>query len=112
MNKTAELLAENARLKRRVAELEAQLAALQEVDAPKGAELLQSVGVQGVVARALARKATLDAIKGWVSYAKAQRNLTNPAGLVVSRLKNGEAPPHPKEDRERADRMRYRAWAA
>ena len=57
--------------------------------------LLESIGVESAVAEQLADKPAVD-IRGWVEYVQAGQGLTNPAGLVVKRLKAGIPPPQLK----------------
>lgn len=54
--------------------------------------LLESIGIQSTIAEQLAGKPLAD-IRGWVEYVQAGQGLTNPAGLVVKRLKAGIPPP-------------------
>ena len=57
--------------------------------------LLESIGIESAIAEQLADKPAAD-IRGWVAYVQQGEGLTNPAGLVVARLKAGIPPPQLK----------------
>ena len=60
---------------------------------PEGAALLTELGVEPLSAKHLAAECNLHDIQGWVTYARSAKHLTNPPGLVVSRLKAGVPAP-------------------
>lgn len=124
MNKMQQLLADNDRLRtenKRLRELVAQLnAKLDDVTRHARAELtedqkrtftvLHGIGVEATVAARLAQRVPYRYATGWTSYAKSQKTLTNPAGLVVARLQQGVEPPKP--DNGANERARYAEWGA
>ena len=65
----------------------------------------------------LARKCQPSQVEGWLAYAANARNLRDPVGLVVARLRDGEPAPEPDgggDGRDRRtskrDRERYEQW--
>ena len=62
-------------------------------DAPTAVSLLMEVGVETLTAHQLASRCSLEEITGWIEYARRSIGLTNPAGLVVSRLREQVPPP-------------------
>jgi hypothetical protein len=60
---------------------------------PEGGALLVEFGVEPLTAKHLAAECSLDDIEGWIAYANSAKSLSNPPGLVVSRLKAGVPPP-------------------
>jgi hypothetical protein len=66
-------------------------------------EALTDFGIETSVARELAARCTLAQVRGWIAYTRSDlaRNLTNPRGLVVKRLREGVAPPKVKSQQER-----------
>ena len=73
---------------------------------PEGAALLTDLGVEPLTAKHLAAECSLHDIEGWVAYARSAKHLTNPPGLVVSRLKAGVPAPKVQSSAERL-RQRY-----
>jgi hypothetical protein len=66
-------------------------------------EALTGFGIETAVARELAARCTLAQVQGWIEYARSDlaRNLTNPQGLVVKRLREGVPAPQVRSERER-----------
>lgn len=63
--------------------------------------LLMDLGVETLIARELAAECSLEDIQAWTAYARASTGLTNPPGLVVSRLRKGVPPPKGGNGRRR-----------
>ncbi len=78
---------------------------------PEAVELLTGLGVDPLVAERLAAECPIEEIEDWIAYASACRGLTNPAGLVVSRLRRGvPAPRTPVTDSSRYVSGEYAAY--
>ena len=73
---------------------------------PEGGALLVEFGVEPLTAKHLAAKRSLEDIQGWIIYARSAKSLSNPPGLVVSRLKAGEPAPKVQSPDEQR-RQRY-----
>jgi DNA-binding transcriptional ArsR family regulator len=58
---------------------------------------LTAFGVAGCVAERLARKRSIEEIKGWLEYAARANGLNNPVAFVVARLRDGEPVPDQKK---------------
>ena len=73
----------------------------EEDSGPEGAALLTDFGVEPLTARHLAAECSLGDIEGWIAYARRATRLTNPPGLVVSRLRQGVPAPQVQHHPER-----------
>jgi hypothetical protein len=82
----------------------AEGASAPEHDGAEAVSLLMELGIETLTAQQLASQCSLEEIEGWVRYAWRSKGLTNPAGLVVSRLR--ERVPAPRPPDEGAQRRR------
>ena len=64
---------------------------------PVSRKALESIGIQGQNLWEML-KHPRDLILGWCAYAEATEGLTNPAGFVISKLREGEEPPELRDD--------------
>ena len=62
-------------------------------DEPDAVSMLLEVGIETLTAQQLASRCSLEQIEGWCEYVRRSVGLINPAGLVVSRLREGVPAP-------------------
>jgi hypothetical protein len=75
------------------------------VDADYLLSSLLDQGVDKAQARKLIKAGlTQELLDAWLEYIDTHNNLQNPTGFLVSRLKLGEFPPDPRQDREDTNR--------
>jgi hypothetical protein len=74
-------------------------------DGSEALSLLTGMGIETLIAQQLASQCSPEDIEGWCKYARHSKGLTNPAGLVVSRLRSGV--PAPRSGSNGNDPERY-----